>query len=1550
METTLLRTEQVRTRFLWPMFVLHVAFMLLTTGSLIAQETTRYEAENTNLSNASVATTYSGYTGSGYVTGLTSEWSKISFDKGVPSETSSQLVIRYSNGTGAAFTNLALYIGSQRIQGLTFPATASWSTWSTISVNFVIPGGYQNIILDSDFNVPNSINIDYLDLTTGVTAPPGSFSQSVPASGATGVGVTPTFTWGGSSAASTYSLVVSTNSSYTSPVINATGLTATSYTPGSPLANSTTYYWRVTAVNNAGSTISSNAGISFTTVAALPLPGTFNQTAPASAATNVSITPTFTWGSATNASTYSLVVSTNSSHTSPIVNVTGLTGTSYTPTTSLAYSTVYYWRVIATNATGTRTATNAGISFTTTTPPPAPGTFSQTTPANAATGVSRTPAFSWGTSSNASSYTLVVSTNSSFTSPVINQTGLTATSYTPTNSLTASTLYYWRVTAVNGVGTTVASNSGISFTTASLPAPGSFSQTTPAGGSSDVSRTPAFSWTTSSNAATYSLVVSTNSSFSSPVINQTGLTSTSYTPSSQLAASTLYYWRVTAVNTTGSTVASNSGLSFTTSAAPPPPASQPGLIRDIWTSISGTGISALTSNSNYPNSPNSSSIITSFQTSEYGDLYGQRVYGYLAPTVSGSYNFWLAADDDAELWLSTNENPANKVRIAYVAGWTNIFQYDKYGTQASASITLTAGNYYYIEVIHKEHDGGDHISVAWRAPGGSQVIIPSANLLTAPPVPLPLPGTFSQTSPASGATGISVSPTFTWGASSDAASYSLVVSTNSSLTSPIINATGITSTSYTHGTALSGGTLYYWRVTAINATGSRVASNAVTSFTTAVPPVPGTFNQTAPANGATGVSRTPMFTWGGSSNAASYSLVVSTNSSFTNPIINVSGLTGTSYSHSSSLTGSTLYYWRVTAVNTSGNRIATNAGISFTTGATTGTTYYVSTTGVDSPGRGSASLPFRTLSYAATQVQANQNNTIYLNPGTYVETAATILPLGVNIEGAGESQVTITANGPIPAPGVDQSSNDWKLWYDGSLIQLASPSYNNDITLKYGSPAQMTPAANGNQTLSGFTIDGNNKQVKAGVWVQNRNNVTMHHVTIKNMQQRGAVFGRSDMWWYTPLPDGKWMHNTTVHDCTFINSGADISGESLGNLCLAGLDGADIYNITINENQGYGIKFIFVGHYRNVKVHDCNITVPETDASWGEDIAIEMWNFSYGNEIYNINCNTWLSLVNDVNFNDYQPTVANPSNLKVRNVRMIDQDGTSSKEAIECALSGVEISDCYIQDKGFGVAIWGGAGWGGSVQIHDVYIHNNIIANVARTPGFGFGNSSAVFVPDPVNTIKIHNNVFDRMGNGLQLNGTGFDIKNNVFLNTEGDDVQGGSSVTFNNNLKYHTNPTKANFIGNTSGSNNVLGAPGFQNTGSRWDTYYKPASSTSFCVNKGVNVGLAYAGSAPDIGRWEFGLAQGRLAGAPATQQNLEDEVLAYPNPTKGVLKISAGGRKIYAAEVFNGVGTSTGVRELFDGQTEITLDITDLSPNFYLVKIKHSDGLSIKKVVRIP
>jgi Esterase-like activity of phytase/Bacterial Ig domain/PA14 domain/Bacterial protein of unknown function (DUF839) len=136
-----------------------------------------------------------------------------------------------------------------------------------------------------------------------------------------------------------------------------------------------------------------------------------------------------------------------------------------------------------------------------------------------------------------------------------------------------------------------------------------------------------------------------------------------------------------------------------------------------YTNIAGSQVADLTNNTAYPNSP---AVLASLNKFEYGnDLgenYGARIRGYICAPETGLYTFNISGDDQAALWLSTDENSANKIRIAYTESWTNPRQWNKFATQKSDTIRLVKGARYYIEALHKEAISFDHLAVGWTLP------------------------------------------------------------------------------------------------------------------------------------------------------------------------------------------------------------------------------------------------------------------------------------------------------------------------------------------------------------------------------------------------------------------------------------------------------------------------------------------------------------------------------------------------------------------------------------------------------------------------------------------------------------------------------------------------------------------------------------------------------------------------------------------------------------------------------------------------------------------
>jgi hypothetical protein len=86
------------------------------------------------------------------------------------------------------------------------------------------------------------------------------------------------------------------------------------------------------------------------------------------------------------------------------------------------------------------------------------------------------------------------------------------------------------------------------------------------GGKDDLGRDqplrPTFEWTAVAGTDSYALEVDDDPAFGSPEVSETGLVDTSFTPATDLAEGTTYWWRVAGENLCGAGAASTG--SFTT--------------------------------------------------------------------------------------------------------------------------------------------------------------------------------------------------------------------------------------------------------------------------------------------------------------------------------------------------------------------------------------------------------------------------------------------------------------------------------------------------------------------------------------------------------------------------------------------------------------------------------------------------------------------------------------------------------------------------------------------------------------------------------------------------------------------------------------------------------------------------------------------------------------------------------------------------------------------------------------------------------------------------
>ena len=145
------------------------------------------------------------------------------------------------------------------------------------------------------------------------------------------------------------------------------------------------------------------------------------------------------------------------------------------------------------------------------------------------------------------------------------------------------------------------------------------------------------------------------------------------------------------------------------------------ILYEYWTGIGGGSVANLTAQPDYPDGPDGGDYRTAFEApTNWDDSYGARIVGCVHPPQTGDYTFWIATDDFGELWLSTDDTSDNKVKIANVLGTATPRQWDKYASQESDPIPLTAGQKYYVEALMKENFGDDNMAVTWSGPGVSK--------------------------------------------------------------------------------------------------------------------------------------------------------------------------------------------------------------------------------------------------------------------------------------------------------------------------------------------------------------------------------------------------------------------------------------------------------------------------------------------------------------------------------------------------------------------------------------------------------------------------------------------------------------------------------------------------------------------------------------------------------------------------------------------------------------------------------------------------------------
>jgi len=396
--------------------------------------------------------------------------------------------------------------------------------------------------------------------TAGTAGPPAAPSNPNPASGATGVSNAPVLSWAPGTPGTTFNVAFGTANP---PPQVATGLTSSSFTPGT-LGATTTYFWKVTAVSNGGTT--AGAIWSFTTgsgsvtpppdvviyandVASDSIHGSWSKVADATAAAGIKL-------SNVDAGVAAL--------TAPLASPTHYFDTSFDAVSGQRYRVWLRMRAInnskfndsvfvqfsdSTNASGSavyRIGTTGALMV------------------NLATDAGAASVQGWGWQRNAywlsdtgdvwfqNSGTHTIRVQVREDGVEIDQIVISPTTYANNSPGAVSN------------DTTIVQKPGAQQPPA---APGSPS---PSSGATGVTTSPTLTWS-AAGATSYDVQFGTTNP---PASVSSGQAGASYTPGA-LANGTQYFWQIVARNAVGTT--SGPVWSFTTtSAAPPPPPATPG--------------------------------------------------------------------------------------------------------------------------------------------------------------------------------------------------------------------------------------------------------------------------------------------------------------------------------------------------------------------------------------------------------------------------------------------------------------------------------------------------------------------------------------------------------------------------------------------------------------------------------------------------------------------------------------------------------------------------------------------------------------------------------------------------------------------------------------------------------------------------------------------------------------------------------------------------------------------------------------------------------------
>ncbi len=802
------------------------------------------------------------------------------------------------------------------------------TTWTSCSHVMTSMAGKSNVRVRFRFTSDGSVQqvgvgLDAIRIEVPggpTTAPPPTLTS--PIDGATNQPLALTVNWTTSICAQSYEVQVSTSSTFATTFFTQSGLTVGSASL-TGLAFETVYFWRVRSILNGVPGAWSSAR-SFSTIP--PPPGTPVLVSPADNATNLDPPTVFLiWTPDSRATSYRVQMARDAAFTQILLDKS-TTSASEDVRSLMGFGTRYFWRVNASNASGT-SAWSAVWTFATALPTP-----SLAFPPDNEKELAIPVRLDWNGLAGINTYTLQVAKDQGFTDMVFNAdvTGLQAFVAT----LDYNSRYFWRIRAVGAGGITSNFTASRSFSTlVSTPM-----LSMPNDGAVDIlTQGLTLTWLPNPTAVEYRVQIST-----SPLFNNTsevifdkkinGLTTTV----DNLPNNKLLYWRVRAESVVLGASYWSQPFTFTTILTSvmnmKPEDKSVALnfpLRMEWTTA-GEKVSydiQIATDNNFKNIA-LSRIVDNLEMLDLGVLDGMQFFTqywwrvrprsrsgqdiawsptYTFTTKIGAASVISPMDKSMDqslmsryVWSQVSGAEQYSLIVSKTSDLSNpVLSVENLSKSEYSTISeLELSTTYYWQVRSSSQSNGNSVSPVWSFTTASAKVASAPDLI--------MPGANAVVS-----TG---RIELQWSSVSGATSYDVQVSDNQDFSTIVYNGLGQTASSWSIDVVESSRTLY-WRVRSVNSAGIGSWSmwrRFSTSATALLAP-----ELLSPPRNAVRVEPTVIFVWNEASNAVSYHVQVSTESNFGTIVYEKDKLIGQS-TLPLSLAPSTTYYWRVLSENEQG--------------------------------------------------------------------------------------------------------------------------------------------------------------------------------------------------------------------------------------------------------------------------------------------------------------------------------------------------------------------------------------------------------------------------------------------------------------------------------------------------------------------------------------------------------------------------------------------------------------------------------------------------------